>query len=133
MTGHPGLADLDLASLTIHIVSVTVQKMLLHMIFSVAFPRSEWVSSRELSVPNFTVFVMWENGLYYYWHPAIMRTSAVGPSEGRTELNVCYFLITSSIPWGREEGCSLWKDKKGFLSQVICAKTWDCGKKVSGK
>lgn len=64
MTGHPGLAGLDLASLTIHIVSVTLQKILLYMLFSVAFPMSEWASSRELSVPNFTVFVMWENGLY---------------------------------------------------------------------
>lgn len=46
---------------------------------SVAFPRSERASSRELPVPNFTVFVMWENGLCCYWHPAICENFCCRP------------------------------------------------------
>jgi len=38
VTGHPGLAGLGLASLAVHIASVTVQKKLLQVIFFGCFP-----------------------------------------------------------------------------------------------
>lgn len=66
-----------MASLTIDIVSVYCPEDA--AAYDLAFPRSDWASARQLSVPNFTVCVMWENGLYYYWHPAICENFCCRP------------------------------------------------------
>lgn len=128
LLAHPGWVGLGLASLPVHIVSVTAQKMLMHVVGS--FFRSEWAPSGETRC--LILLSVWCGGTRRVVSilPSLWGC-AVGPSEGRTELNVAYFLITSSIPWGKEECCSPRKDRKAFPSRVIYAKPWDCEKEGS--
>lgn len=130
LLAHPGWVGLGLASLPIRIVSVAAQKMLIHVV-GFFFFRSEWASSGEtLGAWSCCLCDAGELGLVVSILPSLWGC-AVGPSEGRTELNVAYFLIISSIPWGKEECCSPWKDRKACPSRVIYAKPWDCEKEGS--